>query len=79
MIWMPKVNVNSVQSWRDEKIYQCWYNVVIDNFCFPTKEPKRSNSSYYYSENGLFSPNQCGYKVSSPNFKLKWVPKILCQ
>ena len=76
-IWMPNVNVNSVQSWRDKKMYQCWYNVVIDNFCFPTKEPRRSNSSYY-SEDGLFSPKECVCKVSSPILNLKWVPKNLC-
>ncbi|KAL4561886.1 hypothetical protein LXL04_034068 [Taraxacum kok-saghyz] len=64
----------SVTRWRNEKIFQRWYNVAIDNFCFPTKEPKRSSSSYY-SEDELFSPKQYGSKKSSPILNLKWVPK----
>ncbi|KAL4588513.1 hypothetical protein LXL04_001404 [Taraxacum kok-saghyz] len=70
--WMPKVkNVEKVQKivtnsfdsrksvtrWRNEKIYQGWYNVIIDNFCFPTKEPKISRSSVY-SKDGLISQSK---------------------
>ncbi|KAL4573447.1 hypothetical protein LXL04_020255 [Taraxacum kok-saghyz] len=63
----------SVTRWRNEKINQCWYNVIIDNFCFPTKEPKRSISSYD-SEDRLFSPSKGVSKVS-PVLNVKWIPK----
>ncbi|KAL4581344.1 hypothetical protein LXL04_017558 [Taraxacum kok-saghyz] len=81
-IWIPKVkNVEKVQKivtksvvsrksvtrWRDEKKFQCWYNVIIDNFCFPTKEPKRSIS--VYSEDRLFSPSKGVNKIDTVQFR----------
>ncbi|KAL4573135.1 hypothetical protein LXL04_019930 [Taraxacum kok-saghyz] len=58
----------SVRRWRDEKKYQCWYNVIIDNFCFPTKEPKRSISSVYF-EDRLISPRKGVSKIDTVQFR----------
>jgi len=66
----------SVTRWRKEKIYQGWYNMIIDNFCFPTKEPKISRSSYF-SEDRSISPSKGVSKVF-PILNLKWIPKNKC-
>lgn len=39
-------NDEEVRSWRSEKKFHCWYNVMFGKFSIPTKEPR----SLWYSQ-----------------------------